>query len=159
MSRFFFISNFCSNNTTFEFLTDFNATTIEPMSFQLLNAIDTEIIDFKDNFETSTSHLLDEHDEMDFFEETKNAQLSSYLFLKKPSFISFFINNFIDVPICFKKSKSLRRKNFELPLLKICALLMKKGKKEKTINLFFKIFREKSSNFFDNFSFFSNNFV
>ncbi len=159
MSRFFFSSNFCSNNTIFEFLTNFNAVTTDSMSFQLLNDIDTNVVDFKDNFQINTTHLLNEEDEVDLFEETKNSQLESYLFLKKPSFISFFINHFIDVPICFKKSKSLRRKNFELPLLKICALLMKKGKKEKTINFFFKVFREKSSNFFDNFTPFSNNFI
>jgi hypothetical protein len=36
----------------------------------------------------------------------------------------------IDVPICFKKSKSLKYKNFELPFLKFINLLMRQGKKE-----------------------------
>jgi len=65
----------------------------------------------------------------------------NFLWLKKPSFISFFINNFIDVPVCFKKSFSLKNKNFELPILKFCNLLMKNGKKNKIINFFFSSLR------------------
>ena len=47
----------------------------------------------------------------------------------------------IDVPICFKKSSSLKTKNFELPLLKFSNFLMKKGKKEKIFKFIFKAFR------------------
>lgn len=64
--------------------------------------------------------------------------LINFLYLRNSSFINFFINNLIDVPICFKKSKSLKTKNLELPLFKICNFLMKQGKKEKTINVVFK---------------------
>ena len=47
----------------------------------------------------------------------------------------------IDVPICFKKSSSLRTKNFELPLLKFINFLMRKGKKEKFNRIIFNSFR------------------
>ena len=47
----------------------------------------------------------------------------------------------IDVPICFKKSPSLKNKNFELPLLKFINYLMKKGKKEQTTRMLFNAFR------------------
>lgn len=67
--------------------------------------------------------------------------LNDFIYLRNSSFINFFINNLIDVPICFKKSKSLKTKNFELPLLKFSNFLMRKGKKEKIINLMFTSFR------------------
>lgn len=51
---------------------------------------------------------------------------------KKPTFISFFLENSIDVPICFKKSPSLKTRNFELMLLKFCNITMKDGLHEKT---------------------------
>lgn len=70
-----------------------------------------------------------------------NLYLDKFIYLKNPSFISFFLNNFIDVPICFKKSKSLKLKNFELPLLKFINFLMKEGKKEKMNKIFFKSIR------------------
>lgn len=65
----------------------------------------------------------------------------NFIYLKKSSFISFFINNFVDIPICFKKSKSLRSKNFELPILKFSNYLMKRGLREQTLILIFKTFR------------------
>ena len=65
----------------------------------------------------------------------------NFMFLKNSSFINFFLSNMIDVPICFKKSKSLKTKNFELPFLKFSNFLMKKGKKNKTFNVIFNTFR------------------
>jgi ribosomal protein S7 len=47
----------------------------------------------------------------------------------------------VDVPICFKKSRSLKTKNFELPLLKFSNLLMRKGKKDKIIRIIFNSIR------------------
>lgn len=74
-----------------------------------------------------------------------------FLYFKKSSFISFFINNFIDIPICFKKSKSLRFKNFELPVLKFSNYIMKKGMREQTLVLLFSSFRNylKTDNVFN----------
>lgn len=44
----------------------------------------------------------------------------------------------INVPICFKKIKSLKRSNFELPILKFINYLMRNGKKEQFFKYFFK---------------------
>ena len=66
---------------------------------------------------------------------------SEFFYLKNSSFIKFFINNMVDVPICFKKSKSIKSKNFELPLLKFSNFLMKKGKREKIVHVLFSSFR------------------
>lgn len=60
------------------------------------------------------------------------------MFLKTSSFISFFINNNIDVPTCFKKSKSLTFKTFELPLIRFFNLIMRKGQRDKTTRFFLK---------------------
>lgn len=68
--------------------------------------------------------------------------LTEFLYLKNSSFIKFFINNMIDVPICFKKSHSLKTKNFELPLLKFSNFLMKKGKRDKVLKIIFLSFRD-----------------
>lgn len=65
----------------------------------------------------------------------------NFLFLRNSSFINFFLSNMIDVPICFKKSSSLRTKNFELPLLKFSNFLMKEGKKNKIFNILFSTLR------------------
>lgn len=72
---------------------------------------------------------------------SSTAFLSNFFYLKNTSFIRFFINNMIDVPICFKKSASLRTKNFELPLLKFINFLTRKGKKEKFNRIIFNSFR------------------
>lgn len=65
----------------------------------------------------------------------------NFLYLRKSTFINFFIDNMIDVPICFKKSASLKTKNFELPILKFLNFLMKKGKREKLFSYLFKSMR------------------
>src|SRR5574343_128824 len=69
---------------------------------------------------------------------------SSYVYLKNSSYISFFLTNMVDVPVCFKKSISLKRKSFELPILKLFNLLMRKGKREKVL----KSFLQKYNNYF-----------
>ncbi len=75
------------------------------------------------------------------YQENDDTFLTNYFYIRNSSFIKFFINNMIDVPICFKKSHSLRTKNFELPILKFSNFLMKQGKKEKIIRLVFAAFR------------------
>lgn len=84
----------------------------------------------------TNENLLTSLPESNFDTQLEFYNTTSFLFLRGSSFISFFIENMIDVPICFKKSKSLKRKNFELNLLKFVNLLMRQGKKEKTIKQF-----------------------
>jgi hypothetical protein len=64
----------------------------------------------------------------------------NYLHLRQSSFINFFVHNMIDIPICFKKSKSLRFKSFEFFFIKFINLLMKKGQYEKTVRIFLNSF-------------------
>lgn len=75
------------------------------------------------------------------FNQNDLSFLTDFMYIRNSSFIKFFINNMIDVPICFKKSVSLKHHNFELPLLKFANFLMKQGKKEKIIRLIFSSFR------------------
>jgi hypothetical protein len=58
---------------------------------------------------------------------------SNFLFLRQSTITSFFTTNLIDMPICFKKSKSLYSKTFELPLLKFTNLIMRGGLREQVI--------------------------
>lgn len=77
-----------------------------------------------------------------------NGEFSNeeFAYLRKSTFINFFIDNMIDVPICFKKSYSLKTKNFELPVLKFSNFLMKTGNREKLIRHLFLAMR----NFYKN---------
>ena len=68
----------------------------------------------------------------------QKIDLNFFLFLKTSSFISFFVNLNIDVPTCFKKSKSLSFKTFELPFIKFFNLIMRHGRRDQSIRLFFK---------------------
>lgn len=56
-----------------------------------------------------------------------------YDVLRKSSITSFFSENLIDMPLCFKKSKSLYTKTFELPLFKFTNLIMRQGKRAQTL--------------------------
>lgn len=75
------------------------------------------------------------------FNENDSSFFFDFIYLRQSSYIKFFMNNMIDVPICFKKSKSLKSKNFELPLLKFSNFLMKQGKREKITNTLTRSFR------------------
>lgn len=85
----------------------------------------------------------------------ESATLEKFLFLRQSTITSFFIMNMVDMPICFKKSKSLYTKTFELPLLKFINLIMRGGLKEKTLrgitftfyNFFQKFFLKSSLNY------------
>lgn len=99
------------------------------------------------SFNNISNNYLNTEDErklfptkLNFYRDETNF-LNDFFYLRNSSFIKFFINNMIDVPICFKKSSSLKTKNFELPLLKFSNFLMKKGKKEKIFKFIFKAFR------------------
>lgn len=86
--------------------------------------------------DASNSSMLIPFSENSYWND--KIDLNIYLYLKTSSFISFFINNNVDVPTCFKKSKSLSLKTFELPLIKFFNLIMREGKRDKTIRLFLK---------------------
>jgi len=95
---------------------------------------------------TKTSHnhslkLLESKDNIQ-----TNSTIPSFLFLRQSTITSFFSVNLIDMPICFKKSKSLYSKTFELPLLKFVNLIMRKGYRTKMIKYTTSSF---SSCFFD----------
>lgn len=93
----------------------------------------------KNNFNISeeNSYLLNENE---FFSDDKFFK--KYTHLRKSTFIDFFLTNLIDIPICFKKSKSLKRKNFEFFFLKFTNLLMRRGKKEQIFSFLLKAFSD-----------------
>jgi hypothetical protein len=58
---------------------------------------------------------------------------NAFNFLRRSTITSFFASNMVDMPVCFKKSKSLYSKTFELPLLKFTNMLMRAGKRGQTV--------------------------
>lgn len=129
------------------FLTNLNNN---PFHFLLNNVlfnskVTSSLIINSKNTNVNSYHHLDDSKKMfpiKFYSNDSDASfLTDYLYIRNSSFIKFFINNMIDVPVCFKKSSSLKTRNFELPLLKFSNFLMKQGKKEKIIKLIFTTFR------------------
>jgi hypothetical protein len=72
--------------------------------------------------------------------------LNTYKHLHRVSFINFFISYSIDVPICFKKSPSLKTINSQVNLLKFNNLIMRAGKRESTFRTLFPIVRSLTNN-------------
>ena len=75
-----------------------------------------------EDFNSNRHDLLDEH------------PLNQFSFIKTSTIKSFFNSHMVDIPICFRKSKSLYSKSFELPLLKLSNMIMRKGLHSKVIN-------------------------
>lgn len=132
-----FLPNSNYNNLNYFFMYDnfiFNRfyyfKTISNLNYNSNTLLKNNDSDFTKNFPT--------------FLQSNNKDYSfiyNFMFLKNSSFINFFLSNMIDVPICFKKSHSLKTKNFELPFLKFSNFLMKEGKKNKIIKILFTSFR------------------
>lgn len=63
-----------------------------------------------------------------------------YWFLKDFKFIHFFTSSLIDVPTCFKKTKSLKRRKIEKPALKFLSIFSRHGLFLKFTRLFYRAF-------------------
>lgn len=130
---FYFFEN--KNNVNFNFYSN--------VDFYCSNSVSSSQFTIPNEFLTQKQNLLESETlETESLENETLIwniipDLSGFLYLKRSSFTSFFINNSIDVPICFKKSKSLKSKSFELVILKFFNLVMRQGKKLKVISLFF----------------------
>jgi len=72
----------------------------------------------------------------------KDNHNSIQYFNDKFFFKFFFINNDLDVPVCFKKTKSLYKKNNKHIMNKYVTIFLKKGKKYKYMRLISKAFNE-----------------
>lgn len=61
---------------------------------------------------------------------------SDFFHLRHSTVISFFIDNMVDVPVCFKKSKSLYGVGFELQPSRFINFITRHGKKEQVFKFF-----------------------
>lgn len=100
---------------------------------------------FSQNFSNKNNFFISEEssfvvNENEFFSDDKFFK--KYTHLRKSTFIDFFLTNLVDIPICFKKIKSLRRRNFEFFFLKFTNLLMRKGKREQIFSFLLKAFSD-----------------
>lgn len=157
---------FCNNNNLLLLLLlDFNEpqilTLYSPKHDKYLNfnlLINFNNIDLIDNHESHNYEIVLNNTFFNDFRDYESSMpqesliLENFLFLKQSTITSFFITNMVDMPICFKKSKSLYSKTFELPLLKFVNLIMRRGLREKTLrSITFTLF-----NFFQKFFIQSN---
>ena len=78
--------------------------------------------------------------------------LITFDYLIDSSFYNFFNNNFIDIPKCFKNTKSVKRKVNEVKLLKMNNYLMRDGKRYTSykylLSSFFEFFKNNCDNKF-----------
>lgn len=77
--------------------------------------------------------LSDYIDNRLFREELDQSVAEHFLFLRKSTITSFFMVNMIDMPVCFKKSKSLYSKTFEIQTLKFTNMIMRAGLRGKAV--------------------------
>ncbi len=131
----FHVFNKIDNKNNFFFLTPLN-NNLNIYNFKSIIDLNHDSVSlFAYNKNSSNTPRLQEYNTSDY------SFINNFSFLKNSSFINFFINNLIDVPICFKKSRSLKNKNFELPILKFSNFLMKKGKRNQTLKILFNTLR------------------
>lgn len=79
-------------------------------------------------------------DEVSFFDEIEDNYglynlFEDFDYIKYSAFYSFFINNSIDVPRFFKKTKSVKRSYFSNDYIRFVNYLMRSGKKSKSIKI------------------------
>jgi hypothetical protein len=60
---------------------------------------------------------------------------NNFYYIRKSTIKSFFNSHMVDIPLCFKKSRSLYSKNFELPLIKLSNMIMRDGLRLKILNV------------------------
>lgn len=87
-------------------------------------------------YEDRLDHCLTLHDSNEFTELLlehygEHESIDDFEYLKERTFTSFFRNNQIDVPRCFRKTKSVRRSINQIDLLKLNNYLMRDGKRLK----------------------------
>ena len=61
--------------------------------------------------------------------------LKTFLFRRQSTIKSFFNSQFVDIPVCFQKSKSLYSLTFEIPLIKTMNILMRSGLRGKVLRV------------------------
>lgn len=143
-NNFFF--NFYQNNLNFFYnnLTE----NYKKLSYEdyINNNNLVENLFFSNSFNTKLS-LTEDEKFLNYYDQFN--LLKKYLYVKYSPFLNFFITNQLDTPICFKKTKSLEKKNSKLTLIKFVNFLTIDGKKEKYIKFFFKainLFFNKNTN-------------
>ena len=82
----------------------------------------------------NTKFRLSNEPNIPYSEVFSETTTDHFFFFRQSTITSFFIENLVDVPVCFKKSKSLYSLTFELHSMKFINLIMRKGMKEKVFS-------------------------
>lgn len=110
---------------------------------QILQSINTNPLNeftvstlLQNNINNNSNPLLNSYLNDDIlvdFEWSNPLVEPHFYFLRRSTITSFFAVNLVDMPVCFKKSKSLYSKTFEIPIFKFTNLIMRHGKREQVI--------------------------
>ncbi len=110
-------------NTNFPVIINLTVTSVNPIYFP--NA---------SHLYNNTFLLLSDYVENQLQKDELNQNvIEHFLFLRKSTITSFFMTNMIDMPVCFKKSKSLYSKTFEIQTLKFTNMIMRGGLRAKAV--------------------------
>ena len=71
---------------------------------------------FSNNFEVNEKEVV-----------VVESVINSFTFMRQSTIKSFFNSQLVDIPICFRKSKSIYTLTFEIPILKTMNILMRSG--------------------------------
>lgn len=90
-----------------------------------------------------------------FLENEKNFNETNYFnstfsLHSKTPFVEFFKTQNIDVPLCFNKSKSLRRSKSNFELLNFSNYIFKRGLKNRVLKQLIRLFNYEGYNFYQN---------
>lgn len=104
----------------------------------------SQLIQYKFNVFNMLKHRRRRSISPFFIELIDNSEniFDEYRKLRKSSFTHFFSDYNVDSPLCFLGSNSIRRHNFEFPLLKFMNFLMTAGKREKVFISFLQTFHK-----------------
>lgn len=115
--------------TLVPYFTYISVSSNEPLWYSRLFWADTyqqpELI--KDWNELSTNDF--KFYNLNLFESDPDQALNTLFWYKYPTLSSFFLLQRIDIPLCFKKSKSLHHATMVTPQVRLLTMLMRKGRR------------------------------
>lgn len=93
------------------------------------NDLDLEFYSLRElySYDSTIRPLITEFNDFLDSEVQNPNTIEHFLFLRQSTITSFFASYRVDMPVCFKKSKSLYSRTFEIPFLKLSNMVMRAG--------------------------------
>ena len=96
---------------------------------------------YKTYHQVEVSHLINYNPLISTYDKAHQEAIETttvvdtFLFRRQSTIKSFFNSQFVDIPVCFQKSKSLYSLTFEIPLIKTMNILMRSGLRGKVLKV------------------------